>query len=129
MICPKCFNEMQEVIYKRITIDRCLNCSGLWFDSMEAERLRNEWMSEFLDAGGVRNGRRYDSIDTANCPRCYKPMLRMYDKQQHHIWYEACPDGEGRFFDSGEFSDWIHNTLLDRVRDLIKGRRLGGIAG
>lgn len=129
MQCPKCDAKMYEITYKGVTIDRCTECRGIWFDDGEAERLKNEWMSEFLDDGDPKEGREFDAIGDIRCPRCEKQMDRLYDLKQHHIWYEACPDGHGKFFDAGEFTDWIYNTVIDRIRDLTKGKRPGGKPG
>ena len=129
MQCPKCDARMFEITYKGITIDRCADCRGIWFDDGEAERLKNEWMSEFLDDGDPKKGKEYDAIENVHCPRCDTKMDRLYDLKQHHIWYESCPKGHGKFFDAGEFTDWIHDTVLDRIRDFKKGKRPDGQAG
>jgi Zn-finger nucleic acid-binding protein len=123
---------MYEITYKGVTIDRCADCRGIWFDEGEAERLKNEWMSEFLDDGDPKEGQEFDSLKkTVYCPRCDEPtpMDKLYDPKQTHIWYEACPKGHGKFFDAGEFTDWIYNTVLDRVREIKKGKRPDGKPG
>ena len=124
MECPKCHAEMEEVTYGRnMTIDRCTNCKGLWFDSDEAEALKDKWMSEFVDSGDPEVGKTYDKIEEVNCPRCGDQMQKLADPKQPHIWYEACHK-HGMFFDAGEFTDYKYETLLDRFRDLIKGKRV-----
>ena len=45
-------------------------CFGIWFDSGEAERLKDKWMSEFLDSGDVEIGKANDEITDINCPIC-----------------------------------------------------------
>ncbi len=41
MECPKCHSAMEEVTYGRnMTVDRCTNCKGIWFDVGEAEVLK-----------------------------------------------------------------------------------------
>lgn len=128
MQCPKCQNKMYEITYKGVSVDRCTECRGIWFDEGEAELLRHEWMAEFLDDGDPDTGKKYDKITDVRCPRCDKVMDHLYDPKQRHIWYEACPDGDGKFFDAGEFTDWIYNTFFDRIRELAKGKRPGGKA-
>ena len=39
-----------------------------------------------------------------------------------HIWYEVC-NKHGMFFDAGEFTDFKYETLLDKFRGLITGKR------
>jgi hypothetical protein len=50
-------------------------------------------------------------------------MDKTFDEFQRHIWFEACPQDEGVFFDAGEFSDlkyetlWTGYDILPKVRD------------
>jgi Zn-finger nucleic acid-binding protein len=120
--CPKCHHGMEEATYEDITIDRCTGCGGLWFDGDEAQRLKHLPGSEVLDSGDPKKGRHYDRRADICCPRCGKPMEKSSDWKQVHIWYEVCRD-HGIFMDAGEFTDFKHETLLDRFRELIKGRR------
>ena len=120
--CPKCHHGMEEVSYEDITIDRCTGCGGLWFDGDEAQRLKNMPGSDRLDSGDPKTGRMYDRHADINCPRCGKAMEKSADWKQVHIWYETCRD-HGIFMDAGEFTDFKHETLFDRFRELIKGTR------
>ena len=126
MQCPKCQGSMQpkrvEVLHGRIEIDRCEQCHGLWFDAGEADSLKDEWMSEFVDSGDPAEGKRYNRIRDINCPHCGKKMAQLNDQKQPHIEYEACPE-HGMFMDAGEFTDYKHETLADWFRSLIKGSR------
>ena len=64
MECPKCHGEMEEVTYGRnMTIDRCTNCKGIWFDVGEAEALKGKWMSEFVDSGDPDIGKEFNKIE------------------------------------------------------------------
>jgi len=125
MECPKCHAAMEEVTYGRdMVVDRCTHCKGLWFDVGEAEALKGKWMSDaLLDIGDPEIGKKYNQIDKpVKCPRCSKVMRIIPDKRQPHIIYEACDD-HGMFFDAGEFSDYKHETLLDKIKDIIAALR------
>lgn len=39
MKCPKCGSDLEEVEYLRIKVDRCNNCSGIFFDKGELDIL------------------------------------------------------------------------------------------
>ncbi len=39
MRCPKCGMELTEIDYKRIKIDKCFSCDGVWLDTGELEAL------------------------------------------------------------------------------------------
>ena len=120
--CPKCGHGMQEISYGGIFIDRCTQCQGLWFDTGEAERLKDRWMGDALDMGDASEGRKWDAVEDISCPRCGKQMEKTSDPKQKHIWYEQCEE-HGLFMDAGEFTDYKHETLMDRFRSLIKGVR------
>ena len=120
--CPKCGHGMSEIMHEGITIDRCSNCQGLWFDEDEAQQLKKLKGSRLLDKGDATEGWKWDSRADINCPRCGKPMDKTADSKQKHIWYEVCHD-HGMFMDAGEFADFVAETPLDWFRGLIKGNR------
>lgn len=120
--CPKCRHGMEEITYGDVTIDRCTNCAGLWFDDDEADRLKGKWMGDALDTGDASEGKKWDTVEDIACPRCGKDMHKSADPEQVHIWYEVC-DEHGMFMDAGEFTDYKHETLADWFRGLVKGKR------
>ncbi|MGI9322167.1 MAG: zf-TFIIB domain-containing protein [Pseudomonadales bacterium] len=123
MQCPKCQADMDEVNYgANMTVDRCTNCQGIWFDTDEAHILKGKWMSEFLDSGDPKTGKKYNEMQDVDCPRCGKRMDRIADKKQPHLIYEACEE-HGMFLDAGEFTDFKHETLMDKMRDLVSRLR------
>jgi len=101
-----------------VTVDRCTNCKGLWFDIGEAETLKEKWMSDYVDDGDPGVGREQNKIRDINCPRCGDAMEKLQDPVQSHIEYEAC-EKHGMYLDAGEFTDYKHETLLDIFRDFI----------
>lgn len=120
--CPKCRHGMEEVSHGDITIDRCTECQGLWFDGDEAQRLKRMPGAELLDTGKASKGRNFDDCADIGCPRCGRIMEKSADWKQVHIWYETCRE-HGIFMDAGEFTDFKHDSALDWLRGLIKGTR------
>ena len=39
MKCPKCGDDLNEMAFRGINIDRCTNCDGVWLDHGELEKL------------------------------------------------------------------------------------------
>lgn len=39
MKCPKCGMDMQEIEYKKIKIDKCFSCEGIFLDKGELEEI------------------------------------------------------------------------------------------
>ncbi len=123
MECPKCHSEMEEATYGRgLVVDRCTNCKGIWFDTGEAEALKDKWMSEFIDSGDPDIGKKFNEIEDIDCPRCGKRMSKVSVGKQPHIWYEACNE-HGVYLDAGEFTDYKYETIIDKFRDLTTGSR------
>ena len=123
MNCPKCHAEMEVVEYAGISVDRCTGCKGIWFDMLEHEQLKKIEGSESIDIGSAALGETFDTVDHIDCPVCKTQMIRMVDRLQPHIWYEACTTCYGVFFDAGEFRDFKERTVLDFFRDLFSGER------
>ncbi len=122
MECPKCNSPMREVkieiLHGSVTIDRCDNCQGLWFDQGEAEALKGNWMADFVDSGDPEVGKSYNIERNVNCPRCGKRMKHVTDPKQPHLQYEVCEE-HGVFMDAGEFTDYKHETPMDLFRGLF----------
>jgi len=79
--------------------------------------------SESIDIGDPKVGKEYNKIEKIDCPVCHAEMIRMVDREQPHIRYEACTSCYGVFFDAGEFRDYKEETILDFFKDLFtKGR-------
>lgn len=123
MTCPKCAADFQALEYENIVVDRCRGCSGLWFGMLEREHLLAIEGSESIDIGSTAIGKRYNEIDDIDCPLCHTQLIKMVDRSQPHIWYEACTSCYGVFFDAGEFRDYKEKTVLDFFRDLFARER------
>ena len=122
MQCPKCLNPMDEVeidtLSGIVVIDRCGGCAGLWFDHGEEIQLKTDWMSDFVDSGDTKVGKKFNVVSDINCPRCGDQMELLQDQKQKHIQYEVCAE-HGIFMDAGEFSDFKHETAMDLLRGLV----------
>lgn len=125
MQCPKCPGNLEEKTYgRKITVHRCANCGGLWCRPEALLEMKREWMSEaVLDSGDPKLGKALNQIDEIKCPEDDTPMVKTSDERQTHIWYESCPTCNGMYFDAGEFTDLKYDTLMDRVRDFLRGKR------
>jgi Zn-finger nucleic acid-binding protein len=121
--CPKCQGSLETVVYSDIEVDRCTNCKGIWFDSLEAQTLKNIEGSERIDVGSPATGSEFNSVEDINCPKCGTQMTKMVELKQTHIWYEKCPVCYGIWFDAGEFKDFKEEGVLDIFKDIFSGIR------
>lgn len=118
--CPKCNAPMNPVQFEDVEVDRCSECSGLWFDALEHEQLKTRSGSESIDVGEAGSAERGAHSGSAKCPRCNVSMISMVVNGQAHIHFESCTTCHGVYFDSGEFKDFKEKTLLETVRELLR---------
>lgn len=86
--------------------------------------MKREWMAEAaIDTGDPRIGRKLDKFDDIDCPLGHGRMEKVSDEDQTHVWYERCATCGGLFLDAGELTDLKYVTLMDKLRDLLKGNR------
>ncbi|MFC2019935.1 zf-TFIIB domain-containing protein [Chloroflexota bacterium] len=112
MICPACRNVMIVVENQNIELDYCPHCSGVWFDSGELElmleRLELEDSSlpitEQLAAPEAKINEK-----KRRCPICNTRMKKATIGEEPPVLIDACPDGDGLWFDGGEV-----RTLLEQ---------------
>lgn len=120
--CPKCRGQLEKIVYGQVEIDRCRDCAGIWFDSLEAEQLKAIEGSERVDAGRSRECERCPK--TASCPKCRKQMMRMLDFDKHAVWYEKCARCQGMWLEAGQFTRFKQNFqrkgAIDRAKRVLK---------
>jgi Zn-finger nucleic acid-binding protein len=117
MNCPKCAAAMERVQVETIEVDRCTGCQGIWFDSLEEERLEASGAAAAVDVGKADEA--VGDRARVDCPRCHTRMIRMVDVDQPEIAFESCKFCYGRFLDAGEFRQIAGadvGTLLERWR-------------
>lgn len=39
MKCPKCGNDLESIVFRGVTVDKCFRCNGSWLDASELEQL------------------------------------------------------------------------------------------
>jgi Zn-finger nucleic acid-binding protein len=123
MQCPKCNAEMEEVYISGLTVQRCTDCFGLWFDRFKHEYLKADEDASDIDVGDPKTGKSYDKLDRVFCPDCQAPMIRMVDAAQPHLHYESCSKCFSVFFDAGEFRDYVEKDIIDFFKDLFARER------
>lgn len=121
MICPVCKKDMFVLEYKRIELDYCQSCKGVWFDSGELELL--------LEAGGVKNVStslsdvlKFTEAQTAekkrHCPICARNMKKVKIGGEAGVMIDACIQNDGLWFDSGEVTSIIK---IMAEKSVVKG--------
>lgn len=116
MICPVCKYDMIVVERNRIELDHCTNCGGVWFDSHELELLlasfgmrdTHAFLGDFL---GSRQAATPEK--PRKCPVCSQKMRKSNIGERPKILIDACPRGDGLWFDGGELDQLLSEVSHD----------------
>jgi Zn-finger nucleic acid-binding protein len=114
---------MDPVTYADVKVDRCTRCQGIWFDGVTYRSLKKAKGSESIDTGSAATGKKMDELRDVLCPVCRTVLETKPDLYQPHIHYDVCPNGDGVYFDAGEFRDFVKEDLADFFKDLFAGKR------
>jgi Zn-finger nucleic acid-binding protein len=113
---------MKAVTHDGITVQRCIDCHGLWFDVADHEALREEAVE--IDIGDPAFAAHHVALRRIDCPSCANsPMIAMVDAAQPHILFESCTVCFGRYYDAGEFRDFAEYGLDEFLRNLFAAAR------
>ena len=105
MKCPVCRNLMIVVEHDKVEVDHCVHCGGTWFDAGELEL--------FLETKKLEDPHLYPAYFTTapeaktsekrkKCPICGKKMRKVTVGEKPKVLIDACPKGDGLWFDGGE---------------------------
>ncbi len=120
MQCPKCDQPMSAVTHEQITVDRCIDCGGIWFDATEREALlATRGGVRAVDTGDSAVGQQMNNLDRITCPHCTTQMIRMVDNDRPDIRFEQCAACGGSFLDAGELRDLKRLTLSRVLQHLL----------
>ena len=121
MNCPKCNGVMQKVSVEEFEVDCCGSCEGVWFDLREHDHLKDIRGSEDrIDMGSTEKGEAMDAVRDINCPRCGVKLVKLSMVDQTHIKYEQSATCGGVFLDAGEFTDFKHLSVTERVKRFLQ---------
>ncbi len=107
-------------------VHRCEGCKGMWFEIMAHEQLRDEAETiDLAEPASSTEGKYFDPTAPAPvtllCPACeHYPLIHMVDPHQPHIRFESCKFCYGRFYDAGEFRDFVDDEDNSGLRAFIK---------
>ena len=100
MICPACRQEMIVLEYKKIELDICAQCDGVWFDAEELGLLL-ETLHLNMDELGRAPAKKTTEA-ARKCPYCRKKMKKVAIGPGDGVMIDRCTRGHGLWFDGGE---------------------------
>ncbi len=115
-LCPECSTEMQTItalqtvtvgLEKKIEIEKCPNCEGLFFDNQELQDLVS-CLKEYPVDSAIRfdtetaNGSIWDR-EQYKCPICGEKMQKAYYEVKSSVAFDYCL-GHGVYLNKGELT-------------------------
>ena len=100
--CPQCAAAMERVPFRDITVDRCTQCRGLWFDALERTHLDTMTGAEGIDVGTAAVP---PAAAATICPVCHSRLIGMVEPGQPDLHYQSCTVWYGIFSPAGEYRE------------------------
>ena len=108
MKCPVDKSVMMVLEHRRIELDYCTQCSGVWLDSGEMELLISVLKSEGAALSGDGPATEPAGQGKRRCPICGRKMNKVWIGGYPRVLIDSCPQGDGLWFDRGELQKVIH---------------------
>ena len=102
MHCPKCRKtDLGATTVQDITVDRCPDCAGIWFDERELAHLLRLTARDLKPLrGGATDSQRDEA--PGDCPRHQVRMVRMQSASNSAVVLDTCLECRGIWLDGGE---------------------------
>jgi Zn-finger nucleic acid-binding protein len=112
MKCPVDKSVMMVVEHRRIEMDYCTLCSGVWLDSGELELLISVLKADGASLADVEPPSETTGQGKRRCPICGRKMNKVWMGKAPRVLIDSCPQGDGLWFDKGELQKVIHEMEL-----------------
>lgn len=101
MNCVKCEGKLRRVSVDGTEVEQCEQCSGIWFDSGELQRILGR--STISALRSPTKASKVDDAKRAICPRCKgEGKLVQVLNQDYDIHIDTCAVCGGQWLDGGE---------------------------
>ena len=109
MNCPNNHNSFEEIKIGDAKVDRCKECSGLWFNAGELRRAK-DFQDEYIKWFDVDLWQKQDSFKVAAsprlCPVCKIPFYN-FEYGDSNVRIDVCKNCHGVWLDKDEFNNLI----------------------
>lgn len=113
MQCPRCNIPLRELEIKGITVDTCDQCSGLWLDDKELNKVKN---SDEIQLDPI--SKKIENDEPVTCLRCGNQTEKINYSYSSGIIIDKCPVCYGVWLDGGEFASIIEFLKKDSDFDV-----------
>ena len=114
MDCPRCHDPMIVLELKKVEIDYCVECGGIWLDEGELEMLFEDKKEKNSVLQSLRSAKGYGE-ELRRCPVCKKNMEKVVcGAENKEIIIDRCARMHGLWFDKGELDDVLRMGSFDK---------------
>lgn len=110
MKCPNCDGKLEAKIFKKVRIEECSKCGGLWFDRDELKKAKDStdedlaWLD--FDIFEDKESKYHKSESHKLCPRDESQLSKL-TYSHSNVSIDACPVCYGIFLEKNEFENII----------------------
>jgi len=97
---------------RRIVVDRCTSCKGLWFDRGEMQAAIHEAKIQSSSRFPAATPQREQLGPCGPCPRCGATMEVIESQAAPEVEYDRCSSCDGIWFDAGEAEQFAGDVGL-----------------
>lgn len=118
MDCPRCNVEMAELESEDVSLQRCQECSGVFIDPTDLNRLLLRNLLPVLDRLGGRENLEEISV---TCPECSVDMTVIEGDDKRGLKYEACESCGGIWIDLEDGEEEmaaVESAIVDLFREM-----------
>ena len=109
MDCPKCTGTLAEQTFGGVSVDRCDQCEGIWFDAKEVRALVSHAKDNPDEIPKSKASPTSERLDAASgsCPKCGESLHRVESLAVEGLHYDQCMACRGAWLDAGELGQIV----------------------
>lgn len=129
MKCPRCKSDLitkkieelePEGSFGEMEVDVCSECSGIWFDKGELERVDNKIEPKIIEIKRIPSSE--EQYVPLACPSCSDGtvMEKVINDLDKDVVMDICPSCKGIWLDKGEFTAIKERSVLNLAVTVFK---------
>ncbi len=121
MKCVKCEGNLVSTDVGGVVVDRCDDCSGIWFDTFELEQVLGQ--DDVRALKNVTANNKGHDAQRGRCPRCGGDgkLVRVVSPQRRDVHIDTCAVCGGQWLDGGEL-EMLRAGFWGRLAGLFRAR-------
>jgi len=102
MKCPKCSHPLEIIKMSKVTLDRCTDCKGIWFDNLELSSLLKDFISLPKDEEPASK-KLTNEPGALKCPKCLISLKTSKSLLNSSLEIDTCSKCSGIWLDFREY--------------------------